>query len=83
MDLNIEFQSTHSRRVRPSIVILDEAVRLVSIHALTKSATLLLIYALIMLFVSIHALTKSATICFVLDCPVYRVSIHALTKSAT
>ena len=33
------FQSTHSQRVRPSDYLNDSSIKLISIHALTKSAT--------------------------------------------
>ena len=56
----------------------------ISIHALTGSATLLLVRGLIVRFlISIHALTGSATYT-VADIPAELfISIHALTGSAT
>ena len=57
----MEFQSTHSQRVRPkgkSIFIVTSGI---SIHALTKSATYKIIKPSKAQAISIHALTKSAT----------------------
>ena len=67
------FQSTHSRGVRPSIVVFNESILLVSIHALTRSATESGMMSHISGFVSIHALTRSATLILIpigpcLDC---------------
>ena len=59
--LNPVFQSTHSRRVRLIGVIIRTSIS-VSIHALTKSATVFSMLINDHMDVSIHALTKSATL---------------------
>ena len=56
---------------------------IVSIHALTRSATNQCAILNINVSVSIHALTRSATSFGGLLIPQVRVSIHALTRSAT
>ena len=55
------FQSTHSRRVRLFPCIRHRCISVVSIHALTKSATVISVKRRTHPLVSIHALTKSAT----------------------
>ena len=55
----------------------------VSIHALTRSATIHNWFLCKVSYVSIHALTRSATFVLVPAKPVWLVSIHALTRSAT
>ena len=77
------FQSTHSRGVRlgKSHILFPSPI--VSIHALTRSATSDLSGREASYRVSIHALTRSATFVvfhLLFDVP---VSIHALTRSAT
>ena len=59
-----EFQSTHSRGVRQNSLFKIGERKTVSIHALTRSATISTIYFIICTFVSIHALTRSATCLF-------------------
>ena len=55
----------------------------VSIHALTRSATVAGFQYPYQQMVSIHALTRSATTGFVIYGCDWKVSIHALTRSAT
>ena len=55
------FQSTHSRGVRHSPTLAVNATFLVSIHALTRSATSACSCLSLASGVSIHALTRSAT----------------------
>ena len=79
----MEFQSTHSRGVRQMIRLHHAHIHHVSIHALTRSATISTSCQDISINVSIHALTRSATL---YHDPLYAdgyVSIHALTRSAT
>ena len=56
------FQSTHSRGVRLPIRAQGVTLKIVSIHALTRSATQDFETEFILLIVSIHALTRSATV---------------------
>ena len=56
---------------------------LISIHALTKSATLTVKKYGPLRSISIHALTKSATVMRLRGTDAPGISIHALTKSAT
>ena len=77
------FQSTHSRGVRPFEQNCTGSQRIVSIHALTRSATLLQMFPSSNWSVSIHALTRSATFGQFLSQQWDKVSIHALTRSAT
>ena len=55
------FQSTHSQRVRPKYYQNQANYYHISIHALTKSATVLFSTRIEVAHISIHALTKSAT----------------------
>ena len=55
----------------------------ISIHALTKSATITFVFFIIFNGISIHALTKSATSQAWQSVSWLTISIHALTKSAT
>ena len=55
------FQSTHSQRVRPDRTIQRLRNSVISIHALTKSATAQNLALTKAVKISIHALTKSAT----------------------
>ena len=57
----IVFQSTHSRGVRPAYK--RQWIRRIpiSIHALTRSATIKLLFSFNSFSISIHALTRSAT----------------------
>ena len=79
----LRFQSTHSRGVRHVLVFNKITLFLVSIHALTRSATCGGNRTASRSVVSIHALTRSATRNVVNLFYVKRVSIHALTRSAT
>ncbi len=57
--------------------------RRISIHALTKSATIKYLIDWTQNDISIHALTKSATGGYLMNREQVKISIHALTKSAT
>ena len=57
--------------------------RKVSIHALTRRATLLIAMVERLFAVSIHALTRRATNLHIIAANFHRVSIHALTRRAT
>ena len=56
------FQSTHSRGVRLAAAALVAAAAIISIHALTRSATAIPTAAQTAENISIHALTRSATL---------------------
>ena len=56
-----KFQSTHSRGVRLIRSFDISQVRVISIHALTRSATTVNKGSTILRYISIHALTRSAT----------------------
>ena len=55
------FQSTHSQGVRQQLTKLGQDYVIISIHALTRSATYKLMDAFNQPLISIHALTRSAT----------------------
>ena len=55
------FQSTHSRGVRLSTLTLSRSSPMISIHALTRSATFFSDASPLSKAISIHALTRSAT----------------------
>ena len=77
------FQSTHSRGVRQKWQILLEKLKEISIHALTRSATMKILKRLQeKLFQSTHSrgVRHSAASTLYLLCT---ISIHALTRSAT
>jgi len=59
----LKFQSTHSQGVRPCCTWSSVNGNGISIHALTRSATLLYDRVPITVPISIHALTRSATFC--------------------
>ena len=77
------FQSTHSRGVRLADHCLRRIAVIISIHALTRSATEQHFALDHNWSISIHALTRSATksVRFVVTST--SISIHALTRSAT
>ena len=77
------FQSTHSRgvRLKPDGHGLPGSG--ISIHALTRSATVLSIQIRHVVLISIHALTRSATKQPSGGIDYGAISIHALTRSAT
>ncbi len=79
----MRFQSTHSRGVRPVVIFADGSFLLISIHALTWSATDFDYYRYLYLGISIHALTWSATKRAIIKVQGVTISIHALTWSAT
>ena len=81
--LGLVFQSTHSRGVRLFTLKIWSVFLLVSIHALTRSATTAAGNNSLAVLVSIHALTRSATNMPNLTKQQADVSIHALTRSAT
>ena len=78
-----KFQSTHSRGVRHPVQVASGHVVGVSIHALTRSATVFSWMIENKYCVSIHALTRSATVTYEKNNQFHGVSIHALTRSAT
>ena len=79
----ILFQSTHSRGVRRGGGKTAFMSVIISIHALTRSATSTTLRYTAVSEISIHALTRSATqVANHLD-ERYTISIHALTRSAT
>ena len=60
-----------------------DALRIVSIHAPTRGATLNVHIRYFSYIVSIHAPTRGATLQFLNDFLVIKVSIHAPTRGAT
>ena len=78
-----QFQSTHSRGVRRNQYDMTAITTMISIHALTRSATRLQSYASRWWGISIHALTRSATEMGSAGELLAEISIHALTRSAT
>ena len=77
------FQSTHSRGVRLSGCCFMLNQEQISIHVLTRSATVFTIIWFIHGMISIHALTRSATENKNDLLNIELISIHALTRSAT
>ena len=77
------FQSTPSRGGRLNTLATFTFAISVSIHALTRRATVRLTKAQSVAQVSIHALTRRATVCKVDKTYLKNVSIHALTRRAT
>ena len=77
------FQSTHSRGVRHDVTLQATGDAVISIHALTRSATLTESLKSLDLIISIHALTRSATTAGQGGHVIIKISIHALTRSAT
>ncbi len=77
------FQSTPSRRGRPTKRAMPTISRGVSIHALAKRATWNSSECWLLPIVSIHALAKRATVGVAVYYIVCEVSIHALAKRAT
>ena len=77
------FQSTHSRGVRRQGSGKTMSLVAISIHALTRSATIVYALSLVKNIISIHALTRSATLPAVGATSIFSISIHALTRSAT
>ena len=77
--MSLAFQSTHSRRVRLKHSIQSQRVIAISIHALTKSATLCQCVMGNCKEISIHALTKSATLKFAMfiTCVILFQSTHS------
>ena len=78
-----QFQSTHSRGVRLETVEIPLESTIISIHALTRSATYADEDATLAYGISIHALTRSATRQILRAFTLLDISIHALTRSAT
>ena len=77
------FQSTHSRGVRLRNQDGVLWVFSISIHALTRSATIIKVVLDEINTISIHALTRSATTFRQVQKIPITISIHALTRSAT
>ena len=77
------FQSTHSRGVRLADHCLRRIAVIISIHALTRSATEQHFALDHNWSISIHALTRSATGRYGDTAMILQISIHALTRSAT
>ena len=61
LNVLLEFQSTHSRGVRLNIVKSEYERKIISIHALARSATLDIGQVVDFVMISIHALARSAT----------------------
>ncbi|EES74007.1 hypothetical protein POTG_01057 [Paenibacillus sp. oral taxon 786 str. D14] len=78
-----QFQSTHSQGVRHYWTGMLRVYLDISIHALTRSATIKGEGKDEGGNISIHALTRSATIGGVDTDVITGISIHALTRSAT
>ncbi len=78
-----KFQSTHSRGVRRRNGTAYNASDIISIHALTRSATIPKVVPVSNIIISIHALTRSATDPIEGEPNGATISIHALTRSAT
>ena len=77
------FQSTHSQGVRPKIISAITSHFLISIHALTRSAT---IGGLTITCVTDYFNPRTHKECDLVVrqlCPLIKISIHALTRSAT
>ncbi len=65
------------------MIQINQEELVISIHALTRSATTRIISDDILFNISIHALTRSATLANRGVVMSETISIHALTKSAT
>ena len=77
------FQLTRSRGARPVSLPSNPLTTYISTHALTWSATYVVVVVICFFLISTHALTWSATFVFYAVLDVVDISTHALTWSAT